>query len=237
MAFESLSIVISRKELPASIRCQTGGGHPMSQTVRLSLCALLVAVAGAQTPVLRKGVSVQMPVTANAVTMPGADLADSLIVAVSFRGGVFLGATPVTPAQLSEKVKADLEGRADKKVYLKGDAGTPYRTVAEVLGALRTAGVGAPILLTNQHDSADTSYAPPAGLEVLLPPPAPDAAQSTTLRVGSGQPADAELKQRAQRDWPVVLQVDEAVPFGEVAHIVDVYRKAGAKVYLDTAGR
>jgi hypothetical protein len=73
------------KELLTFIRCQTGGGHPMSRIVRLSSCALLVAVAGAQTPVLRKGVSVQMPVTTNAVMMPDADLADSLIVAVSFR--------------------------------------------------------------------------------------------------------------------------------------------------------
>jgi biopolymer transport protein ExbD len=209
----------------------------MSRIVRLSLCALLVAASGAQTPVLRKGVSVQMPVTTNAVMMPDADLADSLIVAVSFRGAVFLGATPVTPAQLSEKVRADLRGSPGKKVYLKGDARTLYRTMAEVLGALRTAGVGAPILLTNQHDSTDTSYVPPAGLEVLLAPPAPDAAQSTTLRVGNGQPSDAELKQRAQRDRPVVLQVDEAAPFGDVVHVVDLCRTAGARVYLGAVGK
>jgi biopolymer transport protein TolR len=207
----------------------------MSRIVRLSLCALLVAVAGAQTPVLRKGVSVSMPVTTNAVTMPDSDLADSLIVAVTFRGPVFLQVTPVTPAQLSEEVKAHLRGRPDKKVYLKGDARTPYRTVAEVLGALRTAGVDAPILLTNQRDSADTSYAPPAGLEVLLSPP-PDTAHSTTLRVDSGQLSDAELKQRAQQDRLVVLQVDEAAPFGDVIHVVEECRMAGAKVYLAKLG-
>jgi biopolymer transport protein ExbD len=178
-----------------------------------------------------------MPVTANAVTMPDADMADSLIVAVTLRGAVFLGATSLTPAQLSEKVKADLRGRPDKKVYLKGDARTPYPAVAEVLGALRTAGVGASILLTNQHDPADASYAPPAGLQVLLPPPAPNVAQSTILRVGNGQPSDAELKQRVQRDRPVVLQVDEAAPFGDVVHVVDVCRTAGAEVYLATAGK
>jgi biopolymer transport protein ExbD len=209
----------------------------MSRIVRLSLCSLLVAVAGAQTPVLRKGVSVQMPVTTNAVMMPDADLADSLIVAVSFRGAVFLGAILVTPVQLSEKVKADLQGAPGKKVYLKGDARTPYPAVAEVLGALRAAGVDAPILLTNQHDSADSSYIPPAGLEVLLPPPVPNAAQSTTLRIGNGHLSDAELKQRAQRDRPVMLQVDEMAPFGDVVRVVDLCRTAGAKVYLATAGK
>jgi len=209
----------------------------MSRIVRLSLCALLVAVASAQSPVLRKGVSVSMPVTTNAVKMPDADLADSLIVAVTFRGPIFLQVTPVTPPELSEKVRTDLRGRPGKKVYLKVDARAPYRTVAEVLSALRTAGVDAPILLTNQRDSADTSYVAPAGLEVLLPPPAPDTAQSTTVRIGSGQPSDAELKQRVQRDRPVVLEVDEAAPFGEVIHVIDVCRTAGAKIYLATAGK
>jgi biopolymer transport protein ExbD len=209
----------------------------MSRVFRLSVGALLVAVAGAQTPVLRKGVSVQMPVTTNAVTMPDADLAGSLIVAVTFRGTVFLEVTTVTPAQLSEKIKAELLGHPDKRVYLKGDARTPYSTVAEVLDALRTAGVNAPILLTNKHDSTDTSYVPPAGLEVLLPPPPPDAAQSTTLRVGNGQPSNTELRQRAQRDRPVVLQVDKEAPFGDLVHVVEVCRAAGANVYLATVGK
>jgi biopolymer transport protein ExbD len=115
----------------------------MSRIVRLGLCALLAAVAGAQTPVLREGISLPMPVTMNAVTMPDADMAGSLIVSVTSRGAVFLEVTRVTPAQLSETLKADLLGHPEKKVYLKGDARTPYLFVAEVLSALRTAGADA----------------------------------------------------------------------------------------------
>jgi biopolymer transport protein ExbD len=127
-------------------------------------------------------------------------------------------------------------GHPEKKVYLKGDARTPYPTMAEVLGALRTAGVDARIL-TNQHGSADTSYVPPSGLEVLLQPPASDAARATTLSVGNGQLSDAELRQRAQRDRSVVLQMDEAASFDDVVHVVDVCRGTGAKVYIATAGK
>ena len=65
----------------------------MSRMVRFSVGALLAAAIAAQTPALRKGVSVQMPVTTNAVAMPDADLADSLVVAVTFRGTVFLEVT------------------------------------------------------------------------------------------------------------------------------------------------
>lgn len=103
--------------------------------VRFSVGALLATAIAAETPALRKGVSVQMPVTTNAVAMPDADLADSLVVAVTFRGSIFLEVTTVTPAQLSGKVKAQITGHPGKLVYLKGDARTPYSSVVEVLDA------------------------------------------------------------------------------------------------------
>jgi len=110
-------------------------------------------------------------------------------------------------------------------------------TAMEVLDALRTAGVSAPILLTSQPDSTNASFVPPMGLEVLLSPPAPDAAQSVTLKAGIGQDSDAELKQHARRDRPVVLQADGTAPFGDVVHAVDVCRAEGAKVFLATPAK
>jgi biopolymer transport protein ExbD len=98
--------------------------------VRFSVGALLVAALAAQTPVLRKGVSVQMPVTTSAAAMPGADTADALVVAVTGRGTVYLDITTVTPAELSGKLRAQLTGPG-KRVYLKGDARTPYSRVVE----------------------------------------------------------------------------------------------------------
>lgn len=206
----------------------------MSRMIRFSVGALFVATAAvaAQTPALRQGVSVQMPVTTNAVAMPDADLADSLVVAVTFRGAIFLEVAMVTPAQLSGKVKAQLTAQPGKRVYLKGDARTPYSTVVEVLDALRTAGVNAPFLLTSQRDSTNATYVPPMGLEVLLAPPMPDAAQSVTLKAGSGQTSDTELKQHSRRGGPVVVRADGATPFGDVVHAIDVCRAEGAKIYL-----
>jgi biopolymer transport protein ExbD len=208
----------------------------MSRILLVGAGALLAAAAAAQTPALRKGVSVQMAVTTNAVAMPDADQADSVVVAVTSRGTVYFDITTVTPAQLSGKVKAALEGRPGKRVYLKGDARTPYSTVAEVLDALRTARVDAPILLTDQHEPTTASYVLPKGLEVMLTP-APGAAESITLKAGNGQASDTELKQRAQRDKAVVLRADGTEPFGDVVHAVDVCRAAGAKVFLATPGK
>jgi len=53
----------------------------------------------------------------------------------------------------------------------------------------------------------DTAYVPPMGLEVLLSPLATDAVQFTILKVGHGQASDKELRQHAQRDKLVVLQM------------------------------
>jgi biopolymer transport protein ExbD len=173
-----------------------------------------------------------MPVTANAVAMPDADAAGSVVVAVTARGAVYLDVNKVTPAELSGQVKEELAGHPGKRVFFKADARTPYATVAEALSALRTAGVNAPVLLTSQQDPVKAAYVLPKGLEVLIPPPAPDAAQSETLRIGTPPLSDAELKQRAQSGRPIVLQADDQSPFADVVHAVDICHAAGAQVYL-----
>lgn len=206
----------------------------MSGFLRLPVGVLLVAAAAAQIPALRQGVSVQMPITTSAAPMPDADLPDSLIVAVTSRGDVYLEVTKLTPAQLSEKVRAAVAGHPGKRVYVKGDARVPYSTVGEVLDALGTAGMNTPILLAAQHDANDTSYVPPKGLEVLLPP-APDQAQAVTLKTGQG--SDAELRKLAGAGRQVLLQVDGKTMFGEVVHAVDVCHAGGSKVILARPGK
>jgi biopolymer transport protein ExbD len=79
------------------------------------------------------------------------------------------------------------------------------------------------------------SYVTPTGLEVLIPPPTPDAAQSVTLRIGDV--SDAELKQHVQQARSVVLRADEKAPFRDVVHAVDVCRAAGTQVYLAAPGK
>jgi biopolymer transport protein ExbD len=205
--------------------------------LRLQIGALLVTAAAAQTPALRKGVSVQMPVTTHAAVATDADQPDSLVVAVTYSGAAYLEVSKVTLAQLSEEVKLALQGRPGKRIYLKADARTPYSTVAQVLDALRSAGVHAPILLTAQHEATNASYVPPRGLEVLLGPPAPDTVQAPTVKVGRGPAFDAELTRRAQRDRQIVLAGDGQAPFGDIVHAVDVCRAAGATALLAAASK
>ena len=49
---------------------------------------------GITTPVLKKGISVKMPVTTNAISVPKADEENSLVVTVTRDGNLYLGASP-----------------------------------------------------------------------------------------------------------------------------------------------
>jgi len=93
------------------------------------------SVAAQSQQAMQKGISVELPVTKNAVAMPDADQGDAVIVSVTDGGGVYLGVNPISPVALAETVKRGLANRTEKKLYIKADARTPYANVLKVLDA------------------------------------------------------------------------------------------------------
>ena len=112
------------------------------------------------TPMLSKGVSVDMVMTRNPIAMNDADREDAVLVAVTRDGKVFLGSTPIAVDQLTQKVQDLLSTQLDKTVYLKCDARSLYRGVVEVVDAIRAAGVDNVGLLTEKNKE---KKAPPSG--------------------------------------------------------------------------
>jgi len=104
---------------------------------------------------MQKGISVQLPVTSNAVSVLKADKEDALVVTVRHDGSVYLGVNPISTTELPAKLKTALSNRAEKTVYIKADARTPYASVVKVLDFLRTAGVEGVTLLTAQQDAEE----------------------------------------------------------------------------------
>jgi biopolymer transport protein ExbD len=197
---------------------------------------------------LRKGVSVELAVTRNAVAMPDADNEDALIVAVTHSGSVYLGIDPITPAALAEK--PGLSSRAEEKLYIKADARTPYANVAKVLAAVRTAGVTAPNLLTGQQETPGPGkLLSPKGLEVRVGPPWPAGVDSNVVQMlnsGQRQPLvrinnedipwtnlESRLRQYFQNHSVavVLLKADGLLPYGDVVHGIDACRSAGGKIF------
>ena len=112
------------------------------------------------TPMLTKGVSVDMVRTKNPIAMQAADKTDAIIVAVTRDGKTYLGNTQVPADQMAPKVKDLLTNRVDKEVFLRADSRARYEKVVEVVNNLRASGVDQLGLLTEQVQEKRPGAAP-----------------------------------------------------------------------------
>jgi len=115
------------------------------------------------TPMLQKGVSVDLAKVNSPNPMPDADKEDALLVAVQRDGKVFFGTEVIDVNQLTDKVKDRLANRTDKRVFLKADARAKFGAVVEVVDNVRAAGVDQLGLLTDQKKAG--ALAPPTGAQ------------------------------------------------------------------------
>ena len=106
------------------------------------------------TPMLSKGVSVDLAKTMNPIAMADADKEDAVVVAVSRDGRVYLGSAQTNPEELPGKVKDLLTGRLDKTCFVKSDSRARYEKVVDVVDNLRAAGVDNIGLLTDLDPKA-----------------------------------------------------------------------------------
>ena len=106
------------------------------------------------TPMLSKGVSVDMVMTDNPIAMNDADREDAVLTAVTRDGKVYLGSQQVNPEDLPQMVMDLLANRLDKTAYLKADARATYARVVEVVDNVRAAGVDNLGLLTEKTKPA-----------------------------------------------------------------------------------
>jgi len=111
------------------------------------------------TPMLSKGISVNMVKTKNPMAMQAADKDDAVLVAVTRDGKVYLKTTQMPADQLAPKVKDMLATKLDRTVYLRADAGARYEKVVEVVDNLRAAGVDQLGMLTEEIKKATTPSA------------------------------------------------------------------------------
>ncbi len=117
-------------------------------TPMVDVMLVLLIIFMVITPMLSKGISVDMVKAKNPVAMQAADKDDAVLIAVTREGRVYLGTTQMPSDQLPQKVKDLLTNRLDKTVYLRADSRARYQTVVEVVDNLRAAGVDQLGLLT-----------------------------------------------------------------------------------------
>ena len=124
-------------------------------TPMVDVMLVLLIIFMVITPMLSKGVSVDLVRTRNPIAMDEADAEDALVVAVTRDGQLFLGRTKLEAvAELTQQVSDVVSNRIDKTVYIKCDARSRYERVVEVVNAVRTAGVDQVGLLTEKEEQS-----------------------------------------------------------------------------------
>jgi len=132
-------------------------------TPMVDVMLVLLIIFMVITPMLQKGVSVNMAKTDNPTKMPEADKEDSLIVAVMRDGKIYFNSDAVTPEQLTDRVKDKLSNKADKRIFVKADAGAKYGDVVAVVDDVRSAGVDQLGLLTEERKQGSLESPATAG--------------------------------------------------------------------------
>ena len=152
------------KEKAASVIMKHGAAPPVSDinvTPMVDVMLVMLIIFMVITPMLSKGVSVDLVKTKNPIPMQAADKSDAILVAVTRDGKTYLNTTQLSPEDLPPKVKDLLLNRLDKTVFVKADSRARYERVVEVVDNLRAAGVDQLGLLTEQI--LDTTKPNPSG--------------------------------------------------------------------------
>ena len=131
-------------------------------TPMVDVMLVLLIIFMVITPMLQKGVSVDLAKTNNPTQMPDADKEDALVVAIMRDGKIFFGNDQTAPDQLTQKVKDRLANRVDKRIFIRADARAKFGSVVSVVDNVRAAGVDQLGLLTDQRKEKNPPPTAPA---------------------------------------------------------------------------
>ena len=107
-------------------------------TPLVDVCLVLLIIFMVVTPMLQKGVPVNIPVTEEPEKTPDTD--KQLQISVKADGTVYLGSTVVRREQVQSELEAIHQRTPDREIAVKGDKVVKYGAVLGVLKACREVG-------------------------------------------------------------------------------------------------
>jgi biopolymer transport protein TolR len=119
-------------------------------TPMVDVMLVLLIIFMVITPMVQNKVNVDLAKSVDATPMPDADKEDSVVVAVTRDGKVYLGANQIAMSDLGPKVNTLLENKNNKLIFLRADARSKYGVVMDTIDNVRTAGVDQLGVLTEQ---------------------------------------------------------------------------------------
>ena len=128
---------------------------PMADIMLVLLIIFMVV-----TPMLSKGLSVELAKVQNPSDMPDADKDDAVIVGISASGDVYLGSAKSDVSQIADQVRDRISNKLDKTVFVKSDGRAKYGDVVKLVDEVRSAGVDNVGLLTDRVEANQTPPPP-----------------------------------------------------------------------------
>jgi len=147
-------------------RANDGAGGAISDinvTPMVDVMLVILIIFMVITPLITKGVSVELYQAVNPLSMDAADKEDAIVIAITRDGAAFLGGTKTNKDQIPVKIEELLKDRTDKTVYIKCDNRTRFEALTDVIDALRTKGVDQLGLLTDRLGKKTPPATPAAG--------------------------------------------------------------------------
>ena len=146
---------MKKQDAPATV-------SDINVTPMVDVMLVLLIIFMVITPMLTKGVPVDLVKTKNPIAMKDADKEDAILVVVTRDGQVVLspGNKRVSLDELPGKVRDLQTNKLDKTVYLRADMRAKYERVEEAVDSLRSAGVDQLGLITEQMQGAGDKRPP-----------------------------------------------------------------------------
>src|SRR5438128_11444531 len=107
-------------------------------TPLVDVCLVLLIIFMVVTPMLQKGIPVNLPVTEDPEKTP--DSEKQLLISVKADGSVYLGSTVVRKEQVQSELETIHQHTPDREIAVKGDKMVKYGAVLDVLKACREVG-------------------------------------------------------------------------------------------------
>jgi biopolymer transport protein TolR len=119
---------------------QNEGGaiSDINVTPLVDVMLVLLIIFMVTAPILQQGVPIDLPKVASGPL--GGD-EEQLVVNVAKTGQVYLNDTPYQLPELTTKLRAIAQGRADRQIYVRADQAVPYGDVMRAMAAVRDAGL------------------------------------------------------------------------------------------------
>jgi biopolymer transport protein ExbD/biopolymer transport protein TolR len=122
-------------------------------TPMVDVMLVLLIIFMVITPMVQNKVNVDLTKSVDAIPMPDADHEDSVVVAVTRDGHVYLGANQIASADLGPKITDMLQNKTNKEVFLRADARSNYGVVMDAIDNIRTSGTDTLGILTEQPNT------------------------------------------------------------------------------------